>query len=62
MVGVLEDTVGKKQEGKHKYQAGAGWDRLYFLNPVLDEENLFDYMDNAIIFKTVHVTNCILLT
>lgn len=62
MVGVLEDNVGKKQEEKHKHQAGAGWDKVYLLNPVLDEENFFDYMDNAIIFKTVHVINCILLT
>lgn len=35
--GVLEDNVGKKQEEKHKHQAGTGWDRVYLLNPVLEQ-------------------------
>lgn len=61
-MGLLEDDVDKKQEEKYKHQVGAGQDRVYLLKVVLDEGNLFDYMDKDVVFKIFHVINVTLLT
>lgn len=52
-----DGDTDKKQKEKHKHQAGSGQDRMYLLNLVLDEDNIFDYWIN-LLFLSCSCNQC----